>query len=129
MWNSKQFNLILRADIAPLMSTLIGIPYPMNSVGVLPLPYLNNSGHYKALAAFGNAKQILASFLVKEALTKKHEVFFQPFKPLHNHAQLLLNIEEKIQADLIDEAEAQSLELIKLSLSGLNYYQKYLNMI
>lgn len=107
------------------MSTLIGIPYPMNSVGVLPLPYLNNTGHYKALAAFGNAKQILGSFLVKEALTKKHKIFFQPFKPLVNHAQLLINIEENIASDLIEEAEALSLELIELSLNGLNYYQKY----
>ena len=91
-----------RADISPLMSSLVGVPYPMNSVGVLPLPYLNNSGHYKALAAFGNAKQILASFLVKEALTKKHEIFFQPFKPLKNHAEILANIEEKIDSNMIE---------------------------
>lgn len=111
------------------MSTLIGIPYPMNSVGVLPLPYLNNTGRYKALAAFGNSKQILASFLVKEAITKKHEVFFQAFKPLQNHTQLLLNIEEKINSNLNEEAESLSLELIQLSLKGLNYYQKYLELI
>jgi phosphatidylinositol glycan class N len=129
-WNSKElFFKYHRADIAPLMSTLIGIPYPMNSVGVLPLPYLNNTGHYKALAAFGNSKQILASFLVKEAITKKHEVFFKAFKPLQNHTQLLLNIEEKIDSDLIEEAESLSLELIQLSLKGLNYYQKYLELI
>lgn len=111
------------------MSTLIGIPYPMNSVGVLPLSYLNNSGNYKALAAFGNAKQVLASFRVKEALKKKHEIFFQPFKLLKNHTKILNNIEEKINLGLIEEAEAMSLELIQLSLSGLNYYQKYYSII
>lgn len=97
----------------------------MNSVGVLPLSYLNNSEHYKALAAFGNAKQVLASFLVKEELKKKHEIFFQPFKLLMNHSKILQDIEEKINLNLIQEAEAQSLILIRLCLSGLNYYQKY----
>ena len=84
------------------MSTLIGIPYPKNSVGVLPLAFLNNSDHYRASAALGNAKQILATFLVKEALTKKHEIFFQPFEQLKYHEKLVATIDFKISPVFTD---------------------------
>jgi phosphatidylinositol glycan class N len=96
----------------------------MNSVGVIPLPFLNNSEHYKALTAFGNAKQIFAQFLVKESLKKKTALYFRPFKPLLDHTVRLSNIQTAIDKDRIAEAEAQSFELINLSLEGLNYYQK-----
>uniref|UniRef100_A0A673NK21 GPI ethanolamine phosphate transferase 1 n=1 Tax=Sinocyclocheilus rhinocerous TaxID=307959 RepID=A0A673NK21_9TELE len=54
-----------QADIAPLMSSLIGVPFPVNSVGVLPLNYLNNSQHFKAESIYANAIQILEQFRVK----------------------------------------------------------------
>uniref|UniRef100_A0A3Q1AZ20 GPI ethanolamine phosphate transferase 1 n=1 Tax=Amphiprion ocellaris TaxID=80972 RepID=A0A3Q1AZ20_AMPOC len=43
-----------QADIAPLMASLIGVPIPVNSVGVLPLLYLNNSGQFKAESMYTN---------------------------------------------------------------------------
>ena len=97
----------------------------MNSVGVLPLPYLNNTDRYKALAAFGNAQQILAQFLVKQESKKRTELFFQHFEPLRHHELLLEEIHDAIDAGLIEKAEQKSVELIHLSLQGLNYYQKY----
>uniref|UniRef100_A0A8C8LXV4 GPI ethanolamine phosphate transferase 1 n=1 Tax=Oncorhynchus tshawytscha TaxID=74940 RepID=A0A8C8LXV4_ONCTS len=54
-----------QADIAPLMSSLIGVPIPLNSVGVLPLQYLNNSDQFKAESMYSNAIQILEQFKVK----------------------------------------------------------------
>ena len=53
-----------QADIAPLMASLIGLSFPLNSVGVLPLDYLNNTDKYKAEALLTNAQQILASYQV-----------------------------------------------------------------
>uniref|UniRef100_A0AAR2JNC9 GPI ethanolamine phosphate transferase 1 n=1 Tax=Pygocentrus nattereri TaxID=42514 RepID=A0AAR2JNC9_PYGNA len=49
---------------SPLMSSLIGVPIPLNSVGVLPLQYLNNSLHFKAESMYANAIQILEQFKV-----------------------------------------------------------------
>lgn len=97
----------------------------MNSVGVLPLPYLKNTDHYKALAAFGNAQVILAQFKVKESLKHKTELFFKPFAPLRDYRLKVERIREAIDDDRIEEAERLSMELIQLSLQGLNYYQKY----
>ena len=53
-----------QADIAPLMASLIGLSFPLNSVGVLPLDYLNDTDKYKAEALLSNAQQILASYQV-----------------------------------------------------------------
>ena len=37
----------------------------MNSVGVLPLSYLDNSDEYKSNAIFNNARALLNQFLIK----------------------------------------------------------------
>uniref|UniRef100_A0A671TVQ8 GPI ethanolamine phosphate transferase 1 n=1 Tax=Sparus aurata TaxID=8175 RepID=A0A671TVQ8_SPAAU len=63
--------LVLLADIAPLMASLIGVPIPVNSVGVLPLLYLNNSEQFKAESMYANAIQVLEQFKVK--MTQKKE--------------------------------------------------------
>lgn len=63
-----QRNDISQADIAPLMAHLIGINYPVNSVGELPLSYLKADGMANAEAAFTNARQILEQFQVKHGM-------------------------------------------------------------
>uniref|UniRef100_A0A674E7V5 GPI ethanolamine phosphate transferase 1 n=1 Tax=Salmo trutta TaxID=8032 RepID=A0A674E7V5_SALTR len=65
-----------QADIAPLMSSLIGVPIPLNSVGVLPLQYLNNSDQFKAESMYSNAIQILEQFKVKMAQKKETTLSF-----------------------------------------------------
>uniref|UniRef100_A0A674ILB2 GPI ethanolamine phosphate transferase 1 n=1 Tax=Terrapene triunguis TaxID=2587831 RepID=A0A674ILB2_9SAUR len=62
--------LFAQADIAPLMASLIGVPFPLNSVGILPLDYLNNSAHFKAESMFTNAVQILEQFKVSKLTFK-----------------------------------------------------------
>lgn len=56
---------VKQADIAPLMATLIGIPLPVNSVGELPLDYLQPDEHFRAEAAFTVAREISAQYQVK----------------------------------------------------------------
>lgn len=56
---------IRQADIAPLMAHLVGIDLPVNSVGELPLSYLDADEMTKAEAAFSNARQILEQYQVK----------------------------------------------------------------
>ena len=59
-----------------------GIPFPVNSVGNLPVGYLNNSEKYIAENLFINAQQILAQYLVKESLRKESSLVFSAFKHL-----------------------------------------------
>ncbi|KFW79752.1 GPI ethanolamine phosphate transferase 1, partial [Manacus vitellinus] len=97
-----------QADIAPLMASLIGVPFPLNSVGTLPLEYLNNSAHFKAESMFTNAVQILEQFKVKMSQKKENTLsfLFTPFKPLSESEQInfLKKIRLYIQQQKYNEA-------------------------
>ncbi|XP_057255392.1 GPI ethanolamine phosphate transferase 1 isoform X4 [Pezoporus wallicus] len=99
-----------QADVAPLMASLIGVPFPLNSVGTLPLEYLNNSAHFKAESMFTNAVQIVEQFKVK--MSQKRETtlsfLFTPFKPLSDSEQInyLKKARLYIQQQKYDEAES-----------------------
>ncbi|KAK3515446.1 hypothetical protein QTP70_021410 [Hemibagrus guttatus] len=114
-----------QADIAPLMSSLIGVPIPLNSVGVLPLEYLNNSQHFKAESMYANAIQILEQFKASSSFA-----FFDPFELLRpltdskmdkfvSHARSLIRIGH------FDEAIHQCEALIDQAMEGLSYYHTY----
>ncbi|KAI8930390.1 Phosphatidylinositolglycan class N-domain-containing protein [Entophlyctis helioformis] len=126
-WNlaDVQRKDVNQADIAPLMSSLIGVPYPLNSVGVLPIDYLANTDEYKALAAFGNAKQILAQYITKASIKRRTELFFKPFQPLVLHNKITERIQHLIAQDDYEAAERESTLLIQLCIEGLRYYQTY----
>ncbi|KAM7126529.1 GPI ethanolamine phosphate transferase 1 isoform 1-T1 [Molossus nigricans] len=125
-WKRQDIN---QADIAPLMASLIGVPFPLNSVGILPVDYLNNTDVFKAESMFTNAKQILEQFKVK--MTQKKEVtlpfLFTPFKLLSDSKQLdlLRKARSYIRQGKYDEAVFLCKELIHLSLKGLSYYHTY----
>ena len=65
-----------------LFSLLEGVPFPLNSVGVLPVEYLNNTEEYIAENLFMNSKQILEQYEVKEFFRKKTSLVFRPFRSL-----------------------------------------------
>lgn len=55
-----------QADIAPLMSSLIGVNFPLNSVGILPVDFLDTKNmEWSAQSAFANAKQLFAQVEVQ----------------------------------------------------------------
>lgn len=120
---------IHQADIAPLMASLIGVPFLLNSVGILPVDYLNNTDLFKAESMFTNAVQILEQFKVK--MTQKKEAilpfFFTPFKLLSESKQLniLRKARSYIKQRKYDEAVSLCKELIQLALKGLSYYHTY----
>ncbi|NXG43184.1 PIGN transferase, partial [Psilopogon haemacephalus] len=118
-----------QADIAPLMASLIGVPFPLNSVGTLPLEYLNSSAHFKAESMFANALQVLEQFKVKMYQKKKTTLsfLFTPFKPLSDSGQMsfLKKIRLCIQQQKYDEAVSLCKTLISLALEGLSYYHTY----
>ncbi|CAG8804168.1 38066_t:CDS:10, partial [Gigaspora margarita] len=127
--NSVQRNDILQADIAPLMASLIGINYPVNSVGELPLKYLNNTPLFKAQSIFVNAKEILEQYQVKYELKKRTKLMFKPFAPLSNSTHspdiFINNIQHLIDTEKYVEAENLCRILISLCLEGLRYFQTY----
>ncbi|KAF3149420.1 Glycosyl phosphatidyl inositol anchor synthesis, variant 3 [Orbilia oligospora] len=118
-----------QADVAALMAHLIGVEYPVNSVGVLPLEYLDASDEEKARSIFANALQILEMFKVKEANKMSTQINFVPFAPLHGRGlssqERVDKIKSLITSQDYDAATSECKDLILASLQGLRYMQTY----
>uniref|UniRef100_A0A8C9TYJ7 GPI ethanolamine phosphate transferase 1 n=1 Tax=Scleropages formosus TaxID=113540 RepID=A0A8C9TYJ7_SCLFO len=120
---------VSQADIAPLMSSLIGVPIPLNSVGILPLEYLNNSKVFKAESMYANSLQIMEQFKVKMAQKKDTtlSVLFTPYQLLTESKQLdfIQKARSLIQQGEYDEAISVCHAMIALATEGLTYYHTY----
>ncbi|AAF24617.1 putative phosphatidylinositolglycan class N short form [Arabidopsis thaliana] len=114
-----------QADIAPLMSTLLGLPCPVNSVGNLPLGYMKLNEAEEVEAVVANTKQILNQLLRKSYIKSSNSLFFKPFKPLVHHSFSLSQIDELISAKSYEAAMKLAVDLRNLSLEGLHYFQTY----
>ncbi|XP_024521186.1 GPI ethanolamine phosphate transferase 1 [Selaginella moellendorffii] len=114
-----------QGDIAPLMSVLLGLPCPLNSVGVLPRGYLLLNKADEAEAAFANAKQLLNQFLRKSHIKQETSLFFRPFSSLKNYEELTSRIQQLIGLQQYQAALDSTQKLISLSLDGLHYFQTY----
>lgn len=116
-----------QADMTPLMATLVGIPIPVNSEGVLPLKHLSTSMEHKSKALLDNARQLAAGYLRKEALRKAKEPFFVPAPafPGESVALRIDSIEKLIADGSFIDAQKEAFGLVKETLLGLRYLQKY----
>ncbi|MCJ1314085.1 Glycosyl phosphatidyl inositol anchor synthesis [Agyrium rufum] len=120
---------VAQADIAPLMSYLVGLEFPTNSVGELPLSYLSADLDEQAEAAFVNARGILEMYQVKEEQKRTREVRYQPFSAFTQVngtiEERLSGLREIIDAGEYEESISASQELLHLGLDGLRYLQTY----
>ncbi|XP_028425025.1 GPI ethanolamine phosphate transferase 1 isoform X2 [Perca flavescens] len=118
-----------QADIAPLMASLIGVPFPVNSVGVLPLLYLNNSDQFKAESMYTNAIQVLEQYKMKMAQKKETTLsfFFTPYQLLteSKQAEFIHKARILIQLEKYEDAISLCRSLISKALEGLVYYHTY----
>ncbi|KAH3683687.1 hypothetical protein WICPIJ_005371 [Wickerhamomyces pijperi] len=144
-WNLSdiQRNDVNQADIASLMSYLIGVNYPVNSVGELPLAYIDASEADKLSALYKNALNIVEQYLVKEQEMISTQFYFKPFSKFEVTEQgrsidsykneiesLISQIAVFDQSGVInEELETKAIklteELIKNSLDGLYYLTTY----
>ncbi|KAA8580876.1 hypothetical protein FQN60_013834 [Etheostoma spectabile] len=118
-----------QADIAPLMASLIGVPFPVNSVGVLPLLYLNNSDQFKAESMYTNAIQVLEQYKMKMAQKKETTLsfLFTTYQPLteSKQAEFIHKARILIQLEKYEDAISLCRSLISNALEGLVYYHTY----
>ncbi|CBX90965.1 Glycosyl phosphatidyl inositol anchor synthesis [Plenodomus lingam] len=122
-----------QADVAALMAYLVGLDFPTNSVGVLPLGYLDTDEKSKAEAFLTNAKEILEMYHVKEEQKKATEIRYKPFPGLgdetHSVEHRVSKIQKAIDAGVnkadFKKAIEETYELIDLGLEGIRYLQTY----
>lgn len=120
---------VSQADVAALMTYLVGLAFPTNSVGELPLSYLDTDAKTKAQALLVNAKEILEMYHVKEEVKRSSELRYKQFAGFgdetHSVEYRISQIEKTIERGDADDAIRQSQELIQLGLQGLRYLQTY----
>ncbi|KAM0291823.1 hypothetical protein ACHAO9_003376 [Fusarium lateritium] len=120
---------VAQADVAALMSYLIGTEFPANGVGQLPLSFLSASSKEKAEASLANAQVILEQYRVKEENKRNVELRYQPYGPLSEDKlspeQRTGHIRSLIEAGQFEEAIEESDALMTVGLEGLRYLQTY----
>ncbi|KAG7389780.1 hypothetical protein PHYPSEUDO_009700 [Phytophthora pseudosyringae] len=128
---------VMQTDVAALVSALAGLPYPCNSVGVLPFTYLMKD-KYRANAMRANAQQLYQHASRKEEARRAHRgLLFVPYSPLHYRVpDLEAHIDEAIDSisegkshAIHDDAhrvvEVLSQEMIDICRDAIVYYQTY----
>ena len=118
-----------QADIAPLMSYLAGLEFPVNSVGELPLAYITARPEDQAEATLANAQEILEMYRVKEREKRSTELRYRPYTAFGDEDTSIQSRLDAIRS-LIDERQyeaaiLQSQTLMQLGLEGLRYLQTY----
>lgn len=118
---------INQADLTPLMASLIGIAIPTNSVGELPVEYIEATEEFKLRASVVNLKQLLTTYSAKEERCISQEVLFKrTFKVNGSQlSQMTSEIEGLIDKGEYDGAHAKIKKVYTLLHDGLRYYQKY----
>ncbi|KAL4738870.1 Phosphatidylinositolglycan class N-domain-containing protein [Aspergillus similis] len=128
--NQVQRNDVAQADVAALMAYLVGLDFPTNSVGQLPLEYIQGTPKEKALAAFANTQEVLEMYHVKEEHKKAALLRYRPFEPLASNCensaeQRLAMIKDLIDRGFYEDAIEKSTALFATALEGLRYLQTY----
>ena len=122
-------NDVAQADVAALMSYLIGLAFPVNSVGELPLAYLDATSEEKALAASANAKEVLEMYQVKERQKRSTALRYKPYAHLsqgdESIASRISHIEDLINSKQFEESILLSYDLLHHGIAGLRYLQTY----
>ncbi|XP_059050889.1 GPI ethanolamine phosphate transferase 1-like [Achroia grisella] len=125
---------INQADLAPLMSTILSIPVPVNSVGQLPSHLLNMSLANRAKAIYSNSRQLASQYNTQRLSIESNVIqkIYKPYKKFnHKKYQEVIEFTEKMLTNETQDNEDYeklillSTEVMHLSLSGLNYYHNY----
>lgn len=129
---------VQQADIASLMSYLIGANFAANSVGRLPLSYIHAKPLDKLQSYYKNALAFVEQYLVKEREISSTEYNFKPFpafqkKSIESYMKdidsILAILEDVSSSRLHETFAAKGFEkienLMNLSMEGLFYLQTY----
>ncbi|EKM52856.1 uncharacterized protein PHACADRAFT_212064 [Phanerochaete carnosa HHB-10118-sp] len=132
---------VSQADVAALMSAILGIDWPVNSVGVVPDVDPTKPGYLKlpggtrdqATVVLVNAEVILEHYRVKHEIKRANALFYKPFPyfsdsddPEDKPGQSALKvIQILVNRGRYDDAREAAAKLIDHTLAGLRYLETY----
>ncbi|KAH8331795.1 hypothetical protein KR074_012188 [Drosophila pseudoananassae] len=118
-----------QAQLTPLMSSLLGVPPPMNNFGVLPVGFINVSSEYEATAAHVNALQLLEQYtkLQQQHMKGLFSKILPEFRALSTEA--IKEYKDNFitfhkQREFLDSLAASQLVMWE-ALEGIDYYHGY----
>lgn len=116
-----------QVDIAPLISTLIGINIPINSIGKLPYSYLEVSDKTLADALVSNAEQMTEQYKLKNDKLKSTTIplFYIPLHTNQEFDKLINSLKNNYDEENYIEVIKNSKKIIDQALLGMKYIQKY----
>ena len=125
-WNLDQVvrNDISQIDVTPLSAALIGINFPVNSLGIIPLDILDVSDKIKSKMLFGNFLELFEIYKIKNDTQSKSKVF-KPYKPLLDSNEKINNIISDINNNKYKDAINKTQILINITLEGMDYILHY----
>ena len=117
-------NDINQIDIAPLIAGLLGINYPINSLGIIPLNILNVNDKIKSKLLYGNMMELLELYKIKDDIESK-AIIYKAFGPLINYNKLKKNILDNVVKGYYSSAINETNNFIDLTLQGIDYLFHY----
>ncbi|KAL5288545.1 PIGN family protein [Megaselia abdita] len=118
-----------QAQIAPLMSALIGQSPPVNNFGKLPINLLNVSLAYQAESLSINAFQILSQYemLIDQFESGFFSKILSTFEPLTKEkvSEFHKTVDHLLKERSFEKVIEISEETIEKSLDGIEYFQTY----
>ncbi|KFB53214.1 AGAP003222-PA-like protein [Anopheles sinensis] len=127
--NQIPVHQIQQADAAPLMSTVLGIGVPKNSIGKLPRAMLNVSEEYGAWAMRNNADQLLQQYYRWQKETEGKMLQWLTLPKQTNLKDEINNLLDKIETATTrkDYVEVQNLTetLMDVTIEAIQYFQSY----
>lgn len=118
---------INQIDVAPLLSSLIGINIPVNSLGILPSNYLDMKESDLSEVLLSNTLQLLNIFNVKRLRTENNAIVYVPFKGfITNFVKSKLNDLHELESnEQFKELTRECIDFMHLLIEGINYYHNY----
>ncbi|GFF60503.1 GPI-anchor biosynthetic protein (Mcd4), putative [Aspergillus udagawae] len=119
---------VQQADVAALITYLLGSEFPASSLGRIPLPYLDARLEVKALAALANARAVLELYRTKEAAKKATKIWFSPktYRSKNDFpGKQIARIQDLISAGKFEKAISMSRDVYSKTLESLDYLQSY----
>ena len=118
-----------QADIAPLMSTLIGIPMPIHSEGIVPMGCIHYNKGFLAETIYANTRQFFEQLRVKEERIYSTSLpfMFRVFPKLKSSdiSELKLRIHSLLKNKQYQMAIDLLQDWLGAAKEGIRYYHTY----
>jgi phosphatidylinositol glycan class N len=118
---------VQQIDIAPLLSALIGVNYPINSLGRLPDDYIDSSQDNLSEMIISNVLQLMEIFNIKKYRRMDNAVRFVPFQGVTTEdlETTVTHLRRLITLQKYDLFKVEAKKFVTFLLEGADYYHNY----